>query len=81
MKLFCEYVCEAVVRLKTMIKLSIAHETVLKVLTMLMKLINLMRMMNLSEELFGELDFLSQPFLSNMLHCILKNILLSTCIK
>jgi len=40
------------VRLKTLIILSIAHETVLKVLTMLMKLIKLMRMMKLSEELF-----------------------------
>jgi len=45
------------VRLKTLIILSIAHETVLKVLTMLMKLIKLMRMMKLSEELFGELEF------------------------
>ena len=55
-KLFGEAVRKAV-RLKTLIVLSIAHDTVLKVLTMLMKLIKLMRMMKLSEELFGELEF------------------------
>ena len=57
MKLVIKLFGEAVRRLKTLIKLCIAHKTVLKVLTMLMKKIKLMRMMKLSEKLFGELDF------------------------